>query len=141
MAKRTRKFYSRHFYSDSIAEDYEMGRVLSNQAFFVDTRDENGEITFVPVVMENLMVEKIPPNLWLQDFSFFKNLRYGGLKCCSDVCIAFHYTQPASMHFLEYLIYNVHPYGSAHNETEVLPRKLTLQKILDAADPEIPVDN
>jgi hypothetical protein len=45
-----------------------------------------------------------------------------------------HYINPHEMYFLEYAIYKVHPFGLQRNLTEVLPRKLTLQEVIEKSD-------
>jgi hypothetical protein len=38
------------------------------------------------------------------------------------------------MYLLEYLIYHFHPFGLEKNLTETLPRKLSLDEIIEASD-------
>ena len=67
------------------------------------------------------------------DYWYFSDMYYdavqGNLNCCSDTFIQTHYVEPQHMIFLDYLIYNVHPFGLDKNLTEVLPKKLKLKEI------------
>lgn len=47
-----------------------------------------------------------------------------------------HYILAPEMHFLEYIIYNVHPFGVDKNSTEKLPRKLRIEEVVKAGEAE-----
>lgn len=62
------------------------------------------------------------------------NTTTASFKCCSDTFASMHYVHPKTLYLLDYFICNVHPFGIKKNLTEVLPRKLSLEKIIKASD-------
>lgn len=45
-----------------------------------------------------------------------------------------HYVNKNKNFLLEYLVYHVHPFGYEQNTTEVLPKKLSLDEIIERSD-------
>lgn len=116
------------------SEDAELGRCLQNDALLIDAHDFLGEKEFFPVsVEEHLQHEKPDPSYWYTTFAWFNATR-GGLKCCSKYLANLHYVNPQEMDLLEYLIYEVYPYGWTQHTSEHLPEKLSFQKVKQLAD-------
>lgn len=44
-----------------------------------------------------------------------------GLECCSDSAISFHYVKPEQMYLLDYLIYQLKPFGLQSDNRPVTP--------------------
>ena len=109
------------------------GNCLTNTSIFVDTRDNFEQARFLMFGVERYY-KIYGPDDWFVEKAFY-DVRRDTLDCCSDTPVGFHYIKNVHEIFLlEYLIYNVHPFGRDKNSTEALPEKLTLSKILAAAD-------
>lgn len=107
---------------------------MTNKSIFIDTRDDLGQDRFLTNGVRMYFPAVITPDLWFIEKSFY-GVRLGSLSCCSDTVVGIHYVKNIhEMYQLEYLIYQVHPYGVHKNSTETLPRKLTMQEILQAAE-------
>lgn len=114
----------------------EMSKTLAHYAIFPDTRDEKLQQRFFPYPLDqslNHTTERSLIHQWYFDRLYY-NVPQGGTDCCSDVIVQCHYIKSYTLYFLEYLIYNVHPFGLEKNLTETLPRKLGLQEIIKASD-------
>ncbi|XP_017873038.1 PREDICTED: glycoprotein-N-acetylgalactosamine 3-beta-galactosyltransferase 1-like [Drosophila arizonae] len=61
-----------------------------------------------------------------------------GLDGCSNYTISFHYIKPNQMYVLDYLIYQLRPYGIVH-KPDALPKKLALGELMPA--PQVPVES
>lgn len=116
------------------AEDRELGQCIQNTTLFVDERDELKQKRFFPAGVEEHM-NKFNKNLsyWYDQMLYYDS-KYGGLECCSDTPIGFHYVTPKEMYLLDYLIYQLNPFGYDKNSTEILPRKLSFEEIVKASD-------
>jgi glycoprotein-N-acetylgalactosamine 3-beta-galactosyltransferase len=116
------------------AEDLELGICLQNSTLFVDERDELKQKRFFPAgIYEHFNRKDENISYWYDQMLYYDS-KYGGLDCCSDTSIGFHYVTPEEMYILDYLIYRVHPFAVAKNLTEVLPRKLTMQEVIESSD-------
>lgn len=116
-------------------EDFSMGICLTNHSIFVDCRDEKQQKRFFPVGMEH--------HTWFtydfEHYWYFQDLYYkspqGGLDCCSEKSVQFHYIGAGELYQLDYLIYKVHPFGIADDPSlDLLPPKLTLEEILASSN-------
>lgn len=117
----------------SITKDFFEGICLTNKSIFVDTRDDKQQARFLMFGVRRFF-SRYDPDDWFFEKAFFK-VREGSLECCSDVPVGFHYVKNIhEIYLLEYLVYHVHPFGARKNLTDKLPRKLSLQEILTAAD-------
>lgn len=125
------------FFRPGAGEDFNMGRILSHCAIFVDTRDEMLQKRFFPVSITVHLTNDLSRSYltysWYSSYLYF-NVSQGSLRCCSDVPIAFHYVKPKTNFFLEFLVYRVQPFGLERNLTEKYPKKLTLNEIIEASD-------
>lgn len=92
-----------------------------------------GQKRFFPITVEPHFAPKLNPKEWYYDY-LWKNVTQGGLECCSDTFVESHYVDPNEMHQLELLIYHVHPFGLQKNLTETLPRKFSLQEVIESAE-------
>lgn len=110
-----------------------MGKALRHSAIYVDTRDEQLQARFIPTSIIRYLTLNFDYDHWLSSYNYY-NFTHGGLGCCSDVAVSFHYIKPEDIYRLEYLIYQVHPFGVEKNLTETLPRKLSLEEIIAASD-------
>lgn len=58
---------------------------------------------------------------------------FQGLDCCSDNAISFHYINPKMMYVLDYLIYNLMPFGILRSPGR-LPKKLGVGEFMPPPD-------
>ncbi|KAG4072000.1 hypothetical protein HA402_010937 [Bradysia odoriphaga] len=106
-------------------EDVEMGKCLETVHVVAgDSRDSVGRGRFFPISPDT---QQIPiygsgsDNVWFRKYSYY---RMDDKDCCSGNAISFHYVTPIQMYVLDFLIYNLRPYGiTAHSQP--LPDKLT----------------
>ena len=102
---------------------------IANYTISVDCRDEQKAKRFYPVGTETHMVKDKDMSYW-----YYANMYYdapqGNIDCCSDTVAQIHYVLPKEMHMLEYLAYQVHPFGLEKNITETLPQKIKMKEIL-----------
>lgn len=117
--------------SMSTTEDWHMGECLAHSALFVDCRDELKQKRFFPVGPEEHMHDWVDKEYWYTKNQYY-HVFQGNTDCCSATPVGFHYIPPREMYAFEYFIYNLHPFGL--NQIEVLPRKFTLQEIINASD-------
>lgn len=90
-------------------EDVGMGKCLENLNVKAgDSRDSQGRNRFFPFDPETHLVPDRMPN-WYWDYTYCPVKP--GRDCCSDMAVSFHYVNPNQMYVLDYLIYNVHPFG------------------------------
>jgi hypothetical protein len=120
--------------SDGEADDLLVGKCLEKYAIFIDARDDKNEKQIFPVGVEEHMKSKDPDMSYWYYRNLWRNVSQGDLKCCSDTWIGNHYVNPKEMHAFEFLIYHFHPFGLEKNLTETLPRKLSLEEIVNASD-------
>ncbi|CAO1358115.1 unnamed protein product [Diamesa tonsa] len=113
---------------DHGAEDLEMGKCLEKTAIFVDTRDDKNQMTFFQMsVEEHFNPNRIPDN-WYWKYLYY-NVTQGSMDCCSKTLAGLHYITPREMYMLDYLIYDVKPYGIEQHDDKK-PPKLPLAEIL-----------
>jgi glycoprotein-N-acetylgalactosamine 3-beta-galactosyltransferase len=116
------------------AGDVMVGRCMKKFAIFVDARDsENQKQIFPAGVIVHMKHGEPDLKYWYFKY-LYRNVTQGGLDCCSDIFIGVHYVKPKEMYLMDYLIYNVHPFGLRKNLTENLPRKLSLDEIIENSD-------
>jgi glycoprotein-N-acetylgalactosamine 3-beta-galactosyltransferase len=116
---------------DNTMDDVFTGRCLNGQAIFVDDVDELNQKRFLVIGEAHLK-----PNFgakWYNNF-LWSNATTGGIYAYSDLFTLHHWVTPKRMYLLDYLIYNVHPFGLEKNLTETLPRKLPLKEIIEMSD-------
>ena len=119
---------------DGVADDVFVGQCLNKFAIFLDARDEKNQKQLFPIGTETHMDKKeLDPSFWYTKY-LWRNVTQGGLDCCSDIYIGSHYIPPLHMYFMQFLIYNLHPYGTEKNLTEKFPRKFSLEEIIKASD-------
>lgn len=106
---------------------------LTNHAIFVDTRDERQQLRFFPIGVEEHLQKEPDMDFWYRHYQYF-NVSQGNLRCCSDTFIQSHYVGPPEMYLLDYLIYNVVPFGVDRNFNEALPRKFTFDEVKKAGE-------
>jgi glycoprotein-N-acetylgalactosamine 3-beta-galactosyltransferase len=113
---------------DGGAEDLEMGKCLVNDTIQVDTRDEKDGHRIFPVYPDDAL-DPFGTPYWYQKNQYYKiNI---GLNCCSETPIGFHYIDISTMYLLNYLFYQVHPFGiSRTDSSDVLPEKLSMEQVL-----------
>lgn len=128
--------HNEHFcHVDGRAEDVEMGRCLAHNAIFVDTRDEFHQKRFFPIGVEEHMKKIVDPQYWYIKSQYYHVVQ-GNISCCSDTSVEYHYIDPHEMYVIEYLIYDVQPFGINDHFNETLPQRLTLNEIIIASDAE-----
>lgn len=122
--------------NDEGSEDAELGLCLQNATLFVDERDELMQKRFFPAGVEEHLNQKTENiSYWYYEMLYYDS-KFGGLQCCSDVPIGFHYIPPLEMYLIDFLIYRVHPFAIDKNSTETLPRKISFDEIVKASDVE-----
>ncbi|XP_017472978.1 PREDICTED: glycoprotein-N-acetylgalactosamine 3-beta-galactosyltransferase 1-like [Rhagoletis zephyria] len=110
------------------AEDKEMGACLQNVGVIAgDSRDEHKRGRFFPLGPQGHLIPNDKSH-WYWRYIFYKT--DDGLDCCSDYAISFHYVQPHYMLVLDYLIYNLRPFG-VFRHTEALPAKCNMTELLE----------
>lgn len=120
-------------WSNDGSEDLEIGKCLAHSAIFVDERDENNQKRFFPVGVSYHFDSSEDKDFWYDRYQYYKSPQ-GGLNCCSEAPVAFHYVDPAGIYYREYLIMKVHPFGL--QTFGKLPRKFLLDEIIDRSDVE-----
>lgn len=96
--------------------------------------DELGQKKFFHVkVLSHLTKNPAKIPYWYREM-IWRNVTQGRLECCSDTFVLQHRVLPNEMVLLDYLIYNVHPFGIEKNLTEILPKKFTFNELLKMAD-------
>jgi glycoprotein-N-acetylgalactosamine 3-beta-galactosyltransferase len=116
------------------AEDLELGSCLKNFTLFADTRDELLQKRFFPVGVKEHLNELAENVTYWYDQMMYYDAKYGGLECCSDTFVNAHYAFPKDLYVMDYLIYNVHPFGLQKNLTEQQPRKFTFDELVQRSD-------
>lgn len=108
---------------------------LKYRAILLDGRDEFNQKRFFFFWNSPLehFKEALDPNDWYTKY-LWRPPKQGGLECCSDTFISKTTSHPNQLYMLEYLVYNVHPFGIEKNLTEALPRKLSLDEIIKLSD-------
>lgn len=105
-------------------DDVEIGRCLEKLNVTAgDSRDVKGRGRMFPFIPEQHLVTVLPPS---SDFWYWKYVFYpatDGLDCCSDRSISFHYVTPSMMYAMDFLIYQLKPFG-LKEDRDVLPLKL-----------------
>lgn len=112
------------------------GRCLKGLALYVNGHDDKNQKRFFPISVDIHFAPEMNPKDWYIDY-LWKNVTQGSLECCSDTFIEMHYVKPKEMNLLELFIYYIHPFGLQKNLTESLPRKLTLEEIIESSDQKI----
>lgn len=108
---------------------------MKDFALPVDCRDVQKQKRFFPVGVEVHFWNKMDMNYWYFKHIFY-NSTQGNLDCCSDTIAGMHYIEPKEMHLLDYLIYQVHPFGLEKNITEKPPKRLKIKNIRAASKKE-----
>ncbi|XP_053958307.1 glycoprotein-N-acetylgalactosamine 3-beta-galactosyltransferase 1-like [Anastrepha ludens] len=110
------------------SEDKEMGKCLQNVGVVAgDSRDEHKRGRFFPSGPQGHLIPK-DKSSWYWRYIYYKT--EDGLDCCSDYAISFHYVQPSYMYVLDYLIYNLRPFGVFRQNT-ALPAKRNMTELLE----------
>uniref|UniRef100_A0A2M4BS04 Glycoprotein-N-acetylgalactosamine 3-beta-galactosyltransferase 1 n=1 Tax=Anopheles marajoara TaxID=58244 RepID=A0A2M4BS04_9DIPT len=116
-------------------EDLEMGKCMEYVNVTAgDSRDALGRKRFLPMEPVFHLTSSVTedPNFWYNQYSYYEP--YYGKNCCSSLAISFHYVPGKHMHMMDYLIYDLHAWGSRY-ESPALPRAKTLEEALTVAGP------
>uniref|UniRef100_A0A182LTW6 N-acetylgalactosaminide beta-1,3-galactosyltransferase n=1 Tax=Anopheles culicifacies TaxID=139723 RepID=A0A182LTW6_9DIPT len=105
-------------------EDLQMGRCMESVNVTAgDSRDAFGRKRFLPfdpaAHLANSDTED--PGYWYNEYSYYKPL--SGKNCCSDFAISFHYIPGYNMRMMDYLIYDLHAWGSSYRYPPLPPTK------------------
>ncbi|XP_059488308.1 uncharacterized protein LOC132204077 [Neocloeon triangulifer] len=115
--------------ADDKSEDHE--DILIAECLYVigarpgDSRDALGRNRFFPFAVE----DHVNPFQGNRDWWYWEYVYWpveGGLNCCSDQPVSFHYLTSTKMYMLEYLIYHVKPFGVMHLTQYEVPQHLLL---------------
>ncbi|XP_029514783.2 glycoprotein-N-acetylgalactosamine 3-beta-galactosyltransferase 1-like [Oncorhynchus nerka] len=95
----------------SIIEDMALGKCMETMGVEPgDSRDVKGRQTFHPYPPDKYLIKKPPRKRpWFLLYDYYKPRE--GPECCSDHTVSFHYIYNVQMYMLEYLTYNLRPYG------------------------------
>jgi hypothetical protein len=108
-----------------------MGLCLTGHAIPLDGHDLLGQKQFFPVGTEEHFTKYVS-NWWYPINQWFNYSQ--GIECCADTIACLHYIPPKEMFLFNYLIYNVHPFGFNKIGVRALPKKLSLDEIINASD-------
>lgn len=126
---------------DRGSEDLEIGKCLENDTLFIDGHDKLKEKQFFPVSLNSHMNEKpLNYSYWYTRNEWY-NTTKGSLKCCSEYLASLHYITPREMYKIDYLIYNVYPFGINKADDRILPQKYTLLELIKMSDEKSPSPN
>lgn len=104
-------------------EDLEMGKCLVNvNVTSIDSRDSNHRMKFFVMSPQHALFPRELCPKWYWEMAFYEPKE--GLNCCSDYAISFHKISPQQLYLLEYLIYDLRPYGIVR-DAEPLQKKIT----------------
>lgn len=98
----------------------------------IDAQDEKKQKLFFPSGIEIYLFKYADWKFWYFRYLHFVPT-YGSLDCCSDMMYGFSYLRWKEMFRLDYLIFDVHPFGLDGDFTEEEPRKLTMDEIKTAS--------
>ncbi|CAD7002484.1 unnamed protein product [Ceratitis capitata] len=112
---------------NQLSEDKEMGICLQNAGVVAgDARDAEGAERFHPLAPIHLI--PVDTSEWYPLYLFYK--RDKNLQCCSRSAISFHYIKPKEFYVLDYLLYELRPFGVA-NVADTLPGKANMTSLLE----------
>lgn len=102
-------------------DDVEIGRCLEKLNVTAgDSRDWKGRGRMFPLSPEFHTVIPKDHDFWYWSYVFYPT--ENGKNCCSDRTISFHYISPQFMYTMEFLIYELRPFGLKFDE-DVLPKR------------------
>ncbi|XP_053671783.1 glycoprotein-N-acetylgalactosamine 3-beta-galactosyltransferase 1-like [Anopheles nili] len=116
-------------------EDLEMGKCMESVNVTAgDSRDDLGRKRFLPMEPVFHLAGSITedPDFWYNQYSYYEPLY--GRNCCSDLAISFHYVPGKHMHMMDYLIYDLHAWGSIY-QNPPLSRMKTPQEAMIVDEP------
>ncbi|XP_017834886.2 uncharacterized protein LOC108594267 [Drosophila busckii] len=92
-------------------EDLEIGHCLRFcRVKVADSKDEYNRLRFMPLEIENWLIpHRIGNDSWMHQYTSYKIEQ--GQNFCSSYAVSFHYVMPYKMYVLNYLIYNLQPFG------------------------------
>lgn len=117
----------------SYPEDVVISQCLENvDAFAGDSRDVDLRGRFFPLApVEHLAKEYLSLTDWYWEYIYYPT--EDGLDGLSRNAIAFHYMTPQRMYEMDYLIYELQPYGIVV-QPQALPKRQTIQELIDGKE-------
>ncbi|XP_070507838.1 glycoprotein-N-acetylgalactosamine 3-beta-galactosyltransferase 1-like [Chironomus tepperi] len=116
------------------AEDLLVGKCLQEEVLFIDAHDDKYEKQIFPVNIEQNFIENLKDiDKWYVESQWAK-FYHGNFSCCSEELVSLHYKKPPEMYLIDYLVYHVHAFGHVGNYNTGLPKKLTFEETLKAAN-------
>uniref|UniRef100_A0A182MYH9 Glycoprotein-N-acetylgalactosamine 3-beta-galactosyltransferase 1 n=1 Tax=Anopheles dirus TaxID=7168 RepID=A0A182MYH9_9DIPT len=116
-------------------EDLEMGKCMESVNVTAgDSRDDLGRKRFLPMEPVFHLTSSVTedPDFWYNQYSYYEP--FYGKNCCSDLAISFHYVPGRHMHMMDYLIYDLHAWGSAYPNPPLVKNK-TPKEAMQVAGP------
>uniref|UniRef100_A0A182JNX8 Glycoprotein-N-acetylgalactosamine 3-beta-galactosyltransferase 1 n=1 Tax=Anopheles christyi TaxID=43041 RepID=A0A182JNX8_9DIPT len=136
-----RRFYEQalgdeqHCSSAYDTEDLEMGKCMESVNVTAgDSRDSLGRKRFLPMEPVFHLTSSVTedPDFWYNQYSYYEP--FYGKNCCSDLAISFHYVPGKHMHMMDYLIYDLHAWGSSYQYPPFAEEK-SLKEAMAVAGP------
>lgn len=107
---------------DKDVEDVGIGRCMETLNVTAgDTRDSNGLGRMFVFPLNDHLLSGIPEDFWYWKYLYYPTNMNND--CCSNRTISFHYVEPEHMRMLDFLIYDLKPFGLKYED--VLPIKST----------------
>uniref|UniRef100_A0A1A9W858 Glycoprotein-N-acetylgalactosamine 3-beta-galactosyltransferase 1 n=1 Tax=Glossina brevipalpis TaxID=37001 RepID=A0A1A9W858_9MUSC len=112
---------------EAFYEDVEMSKSLQKvHVIEGSSLDNHGQSRFFPM-QPIFHLQPLRRNNWFWGYMIHKNEK----DCCAEFTVAFHYIEPNAMYIIDFLLYNIQPYGIVSRHLK-LPKKIKINNITAA---------